>query len=412
MALGACSPAGSSTDRALCPIDSGDFAFPALVGGPVRKHGDRRRSADAADRIGENHLHDHGHDHAYDAWRPGAPPVGTHTFPARPGRSAKSVADAWLPARSPHAPAWQAPAAHTLPDPAKVALLAADPASPPLVADAGRIDAAAAATPEVLATLRTELTEQPGFCAATLCRFGPASGPLALVALDLASAATEPQVLGILRGWDGNPFELRLFLEALDEAPAAQIRRAAVGEALSVEEGGRFAEVQRQLDALAAARPGDPFITYFRARNAMARGAAERAVALLEQAVAGPGPTPVVIATRAAVEHEWEELQQHPRVAAALAEVLTRLPETPTAFVAWLDRFRGSPPHLRSAIAPGGPAWVELKVVLDAMTLFEPRVDSTTATFATPGGDVVIGFGPASDGLPSITAVTWPQAWD
>jgi hypothetical protein len=84
--------------------------------------------------------------------------------------------------------------------------------------------------------------------------------------------------------------------------------------------------------------------------------------------------------------------------AAALAEVLTRLPETPSAFVAWLDRFRGSPPHLRSAIAPGGPAWVELKVVLDAMTLFGARVDSTTATFATPGGAVVIGFGPASDG--------------
>ncbi len=370
----------------------------------------------------ETTLDDHDHGDASEAgsaaWTPGAPAVGRVVVAAEGQRLV--VADGWRPARSRGA-AW------TMSDAPPEAFVDADASRwlgevargrvPPDLApvlwwdgpavgalgQAARRDARAA-----LSAFRRGLGEVASVrCVDAVCAV-PVRGEAALRVVVFAEGRPD----AVLLRWLGDGATLSALLREA-RAPREGLQHRELGEILSIEEGLRLTLAHHRLRALAPLAPENPFITYFLARNAAARGAREEALAGLTT-LAGL-PTARALAARLLAERhaEWEPYRSEARYLALLTPSTRTIPIDLAIFAAWLVRHRGSAPHLEVAVLPGGPPWFELEHHLEAaarLPLRPPLVGATPEQLVwdTPRGPLTLTIGRDADGLPGLRDLEAP----
>lgn len=196
-------------------------------------------------------------------------------------------------------------------------------------------------------------------------------------------------VVGVFRGWDGRTEPLIAWREALRlawEAPNFDT----LGMALSQEKGAAFDLAARNLAAVRALDPENPWPRYYLGRVEAARGDHDLAMQLLARVAQEAAPAAIVARLRAERDDEWAPLRARPDYQALMAELLAAPPSDPATFVPYLVRFRRSLFRLDDALTPGGPAREAVYRFLEARTLDTPEVEGMTARWPTPSGPAAL----------------------
>ncbi len=378
-----------------CEPGGGTFAFPSPL--------DAFRGRDAADAPGDDHPHGDTHE---GAWHPGDPAVGALTL-GLDGVTTR-VEDAWRPARTVALRAWQrsdAPPAAFADEDAARWLSALGDGAPPVGAD-GALLGEVEAPPEAVAERWAALEGRaPRRCVDGLCLLEGG----AVVALGPAQGAGARRLVGLLAPWDGAPDALMAFADRLQRRRIAPYQEA-LGEVLSREEAGGLPESEPRLEALRARDPDNPFLTYFLARNLAGRRQYRRALELVDLLLARPDAASVAALSLSGAHEEWTALREHPRYGDTFTELLRRVPDDPGAFGDWLVRFRASVPHLRAAALPGGPDFLALRSLAQAIALAGAEADGKGLTVTTAAGTFRLELRRGDDGLLGVAGLEGPAA--
>jgi len=402
--MAGCSPQKTEVP---CPIDSGDFAFRSIAGGPIRKP---REARVGADEPAPGDDHGDAHEPTEGPWLPGEPEFGAVTVRDRTDPERAVVhRDAWRPARTPTLDAWTSTMRPPMDDAvarqwlnsATCAELA--PKDDPIlwwrVRSGEWLDDRAWMTRCRETGLADMAVDR---CVDETCVLSDKTG--GLVVLRQGEGDNRFALVGVAEGWRGDGAAIKAFSRALGAARVAPYE-SELGEVLSIEEAGRLSDVETRLLALAKAHPDHYFLTYFVARNRAGQMNYAGAMALLEALAADPAPEAIAARAMTGLHEEWTHLRANPRYQTVQAELHRRIPDDAQQALAWLLRFRRSIPHMNAASLNGGPGWMELREVVRIAALYPVRWSGLVAEISTPAGTHLIEFDHDSHSIAGVRRV-------